>query len=358
MKKVFAALAATAIAATAQAGSLNLDMRFDHKNGSFNDDAAKQGYSSFTMHTGRFDYKGKVSETLSFRTRVRFNKTPATVNKTDSLNSTVDYAYVTQKMNDSFSLTMGKFASDIGGFEGATSGADIYLLSDAYAGTNAFGTATSVGAYSNYLYTSGVKGAYVMGDHSVSLMAFNPAEDSVSNGVNSGNFNNSRYGVGLVYSGSFMEKALTVKASMHNVALMAAADAKVSYTAVGAMYSMDVVKFGFDYLMNAQTKEVSGTAKDPSTTSMIATVSYTGMEGMTPSLKVFQTADKNGATTEVKNDVTGISGSVEFTPVKEEAFRYHVAYNTISSKLDSAGAKTKSASEVIAGIRINADFLK
>lgn len=345
MKKVIAALAATTVAATANAGSLNLDMRFDHSNKTYNKDAGKEGTSTFTMQTGRLDYQGKLSDALSFRTRLRFNKKQEDVNKGDSLNSTVDYAYVTHKMNDSWSLTAGKYASEIGGFEGNTSGADLYLKTEAYDGSSL--NTQSTAKLSDYLYISGAKLGYKMGDHSVSLMAFDAPSTSAAP------TNPHKYGAGVAYMGAFMDKALTVRASYHDVAGYTNKDEKWNFVAAGIQYKAEVVTATLDYLMNTEKADANTTDK---LTSIAAKVDYTGMEGVTPSLKVYSSQDKAQAGTKING--TGVSGVVEFKPNKDEPFRYHVAYNMANSKKDATGEKTKTMNEVVAGIRINADFLK
>lgn len=349
MKKVIAALAATTVAATAHAGSLNLDMRFDYTNKVYNNKAkaaGKKGDSNFGMQTGRIDYSGKLSENLTFRTRLRFNEAVTKDDKNDNLGKHVDYAYVATKVGENTKMTLGKFNSDIGATEGMTSGADLYMKSMAYEGAKALNTDANAIGYSDYIYVTGVKLTQKMGDHEVSVAGFNPI---TADQVGTTGEGNSRFGAGVTAKGGFMDKALTYSAAYHSVANTG--DAKKDFMAVGVVYNAMMMKFGLDYAANTYTEA----SKDKHvTSSVVGTFAYTGIENMTPMLKLVQNEFKPD--TDDKITGTGVSGVLEYAPSKEEPFRYHIAYNNFSEKLGSASAKT--LNEMVAGIRINADFLK
>lgn len=343
MKKAFAALTVTAVAATAQAGSLNLDMRFDFTNKTYNKEAATTGDSNFGFQMGRLDYQGQLSEKTSFRTRLRFTSTDTGKSAHDNVGKHVDLAFVSQKLSDSTSLSIGRMTTDIGALEGRTASPDLYLKSAAYGGLSFNNTANARSYSGNYLYASGVKVGHKIGDHELTALIVNPAETDQ-------NPENSRFMVGATARGTYMDKSLGYSLGFHDVALEAK-DEKSNFLSGGVFYKMGDVKFSGEYAANTYT---DATKNKHVLSSVIGGLTYTGIEGVTPALKVVSNTFKPNAGD--KTTSTGLQGVVEFVPVKEEPFRYHLAYSTISEKTGSAAAKT--ANEMVAGIRINADFLK
>jgi len=192
-----------------------LDARTDYEANTYNDAIATRNSTRFNLQTLRLDYKGALSDATSFRLRYRFNNPSSKVNAStaaasyrlaDSASSSLDFAYVEQKMMDNLSLQIGKFNTDIGGIEGLTSGADLYFTSQAY------------GDQSPLRYATGAKLIYKMADQEVDLMSTNQETDAVAApaGSAAATFSQNHETVGIVYKGSFMDKTLMPVVSWHN----------------------------------------------------------------------------------------------------------------------------------------------
>ncbi len=183
------ALAALLTSTSAMAGSISYDFRFDNKSTTWNDDAAALGNPTgatpttatvasnnrFELKTGRVDFKGKLSDQLEYRLRWRFDRTQ-TVAGADAIGAHVDLASITHHAAENVGVTVGKYATEVGGWEGQAPG-DYYVLSETYSGfgkTN-LGIATGSPTLTNAsaLYLSGVRVDYGMGDHSLALQLGN-----------------------------------------------------------------------------------------------------------------------------------------------------------------------------------------
>lgn len=337
------ALAITAMTSAAHAGSLNLDMRADYNSTTYKDSATADS-SKFYFKTGRLDYSGKAMDNLSFRARIAFNK--STTSGIDSSHAAVELAYLTHKMSDNFSLTAGKFNTEFGGFEGATSGADLYMTSPFYTPT---GNATTLLGTKDLLYMTGAKATLTFGGNQIHLMATNET-DTKAGPVATQNSN--MYGV--TWKGAFMEKALNFTLSHHMMA-GPVKDDKHAYSAAGVMWNSAPVAVSVDYLMGEFKTDSTG-FKD-SLTSIVAKLAYTDLEGITPRIEFASSEEKIGGATDKTNKYTTIGAVVEYKPYNDVNFRYHLAYNNTKSALDGV-AKDAIKDEVVVGARIMADFLK
>lgn len=337
------AVAMVAMTSTAHAGSLNLDMRLDYNSATYKD-AGVPDTSKFYFKTGRLDYSGKATDDISFRARLAFNKSATT--NIDAAQTAVELAYLTHKMSDNFSLTAGKFATDIGGFEGTTSGADLYATSTFYTPS---GNATTVWGTKDLLYMTGAKLSGTFEGNAIHLMVLNET-DTKAGPTNSQNSNM----FGIVYKGSFMEKALNFIASHHMMA-GATKDDKHAYSAVGVMWNSSPVMVSVDYLMGEYKTDATG-FKD-SVNSVVVKAAYTGMEGITPRLEFMNSEEKIGGATDKTNKYVTIGAVVEYKPYTDTNFRYHVAYNNTKATLDGV-TKDAIKDEVVVGARLMADFLK
>lgn len=336
MKKTVVLLSSL-IATSAFAGSISLDTRIDADNASYNSDAGKPGYSKFTLQTGRVDFKGNAAADLSYRLRLRFNKTQAAVSSRDSLNDNVDFAQLAHKMGD-ITLLVGKFDVGTAGFEGATAGPDLYQTSVAY---NAVGR-----------YHTGLAVNYVMGDHSFTLADVNLAADSTTGG----NFDQSRSIVALIYKGALMEKALNVIGSYHTYGnTFGTTNASTTMMTVGAQYKMDATTLALDYNTYSLPKTATTTDK---LTSIVGSVGYAMSDMNTIKGKVESSSYTADGGTAVKTATTAMGLAFECKPVKDADFRYHAAYTTKSAKDDTTGAVTITENHFIIGTRLVADFLK
>lgn len=331
---------------TALAGSLNLDFRFDYDSLKYNDAGITAGgvnSSRFYLQTGRLDYKGKFNEDLSFRTRIRFNQDySATSNYTSykgsSIPKFVDYAYLTHKVAEGYSLTFGKFGSDMAGFEGATSGADLYFQSIAYAASQ--------------IYITGVKGTGVFGDHEVSLMAGNTFTDS----VNGTTIDQTRMASGLIYKGNFMEKSLNLIASYYNQSIQNSTDGrKDTLATVGVKYGQDAWYAALDFDSYSYFDQTVANKTDKTASTVLSTAYK--FDRSTAKL-LFESSEVTTfpASVETSTKYSTMGAVYEFRPTNEEGFRYHVAYTGRTTK--PATGDDRVETHMLAGIRLNSDFLK
>ncbi|AFY00157.1 porin [Bdellovibrio bacteriovorus] len=349
MKKfLIAALATTTMTSAAQAGTLNLDLRADYNSTSY-DESPLQDFSKFYFKTGRLDYQGKATEDLSFRVRLAFNKS-ATQLATDSAQTAVEYAFLTHKMSEMFALSVGRFNTEFGGFEGATSGADLYLTSQFYtmsgpagalAGDN-FGTA-------NLLYMTGVKGTLTFGDQNVYIMATNEKADEGAAGAA---FDQNTSMMGIVWRGGWMEKALMTNLSYHTMNGVASGD-KNQFMTAGVMWNAKPMMFSLDYLMSENKLDAGD--KD-TVTSIVAKFAYTGMEQWTPRLEFQTSEEKREIGVEETNKFIGYGVVVEYKPYTDTNFRYHLSYNNVKEEPETGDDIT--SQEIVLGARLMADFLK
>lgn len=343
MKKLLIVMAAIAAASASFAGKLNLDARVDSDSATYNTDAGKPGYQKYYLQTGRIDWNGTANEDLSYRVRLRFNRNQGNVNTRDSLNDTVDMAYFANKMSD-LTLTLGKFDLDTAGFEGATTGADLYFNSQAY----------SDATVSNTRYATGVKGAYAFGDHSLTLGHTNPGADETQ----SGSFAQSNGVAFFVYKGALLEKALKLMASYHQSHKAYDKDATTSQTNLGVKYEQAAWFASLDLNMHA-AKNYTTADKTDTLSSYVLNGGYNINDSMAVKAK-YEMSNKlvnTNATTETKTAYTGMGLAFEYKPVADTNFRYHVAYTSLGSKVDGATA-SPNESHVVLGARLLADFLK
>jgi hypothetical protein len=343
MKKFLLSIATIAMATSAYAGSLNLDARVDYNATTFNSEATAPDFTKFYFKTGRLDYASKLNDETSFRVRWSFTKAQIPAVR-DSLPAGVELAYITQKFNDDFSVTFGKMASEIGGFEGLTSGADLYLTSEAYTRKNG-NNVTTAGFFgtTDMLYLTGAKATYAFAGQSISLASYDAEVDVVQGAALAQNF-----GVnGIVYRGAFMEKALQIIASYHES--KASDDNKNSWYAAGIKWDSSPITASVDYIVD-QTKTA---ANDDKITSIVGKLAYTGMEQWIPRLEVVSSEIDQ---TSVKDKYMAYGLVAEYVPKKDETFRYHVAVNQVKESPDTGDDIERT--EIVVGTRLLADFLK
>lgn len=357
MKKFLIAAIATTVASTAHAGSLNLDLRADYNSTTYTDSTQKD-FTKFYFKTGRLDYQGKATEDLSFRARLAFNKdaTPGV----DSTQTAVEYAYLTHKMSDMFSLSVGKVNSDVGGFEGATSGADLYLTSQFYTmkGPNGDlttraattgGTGHNIGT-TDILYMTGVKGTFTFADQNITLLATDETNSARANG-DTKDQNSSL--LGAIWRGAFMDKSFMTNLSYHTMNGPAEKD-KHQLVAAGVMWNAKPWMFSADYLMSEFKEDASGD-KD-TVTSIVAKFAYSGWDQWTPRLEFQSSEEKIEIGGKATNKFIGYGAVLEYKPYTDTNFRYHLAYNNVKEEPEVGDDIT--SQEVVLGARLMADFLK
>jgi hypothetical protein len=250
-------------------------------------------------------------------------------------------------MGENFSLTFGKMASEIGGFEGLTSGADLYLLSEAY--TRKDGNSDNIGTMfgtTDVLYLTGIKAAFNFGGSTISLATYDAEADDTTPADPSKLEQN--YGIyGAVYRGAFMEKALQVIASYHES--KAGDDNKNDFYAIGVKWDGSPFTASLDYVVTEQKTA----ADDDHIASIVGKLAWTGLENWVPRLELTSSQSEIAS---VKNTYMGYGAVVEYVPNKAETFRYHIAVNQINESPDVGDDVART--EVLFGTRLLADFLK
>jgi len=318
-----------------------------------------------------------LNEDTTFRVRARFaGKDQAAMNKGDQTNTTLDYAYVANKMGD-LTLTVGKLDSGIGGFEGTTAGPYLYFLSGAYGGSKylgsfASGGTTGIGAlngFSNLIYVSGAKLTYAMGDHELNLVladtvgavgrSASTAFDTLSGYTGTTPANTSLL-TGLTYKGAFDSKTWTVMAGYFTENL--GKDTSATVTNVGVQYKMSQWLAQFDYVLDDTKYTAASVTPEDKLTSMILKVAYDINDTSDIQLKYVTDEEALGATlpfAALTNKFTSYGLAYEWKAKKDDMFRYHLAYTSRTAALDSTiSNKAPAMTQLILGTRINADFLK
>ena len=355
MKKfLLASLVTTSVVSAAHAGSLNFDARADYDTLTYQDSPTQNDSNKFYFKTIRLNYEGKVNDDLSFRLRGAYNKNATvTAGGGDNSQTALEFAYITHKMSDWFSLQVGKIGSDFGAFEAATSGADLYLTSQTYTKTGPAGALT--GGYlssSNLLYVTGAKAIFTVApDQTISVVAFKTPE-----GANAAQASTNAGMQGVIYKGSFLENnTLKVMASYHHGTGAVTAD---TYDLISAGFNWAFAgnfAAGIDYVSSAFKQDSSGN-KD-SIYSIIGKLAYTGWEQWTPRLEVTSSEEKIEIGTAGTNKFMGYGAVLEYKPIKDTNFRYHVAYSQTKEELAAGGSDAK-VDEITVGARLYADFLK
>ena len=356
MKKVLiAALATTSLVSTANAGSINLDMRADYASQNFNQEANSANTAKYYFKTLRVNYEGQVNETLSFRLRAAYNKAATPVaGAGDNGVTALEFAYLNHKMSDELSLQFGRLNSDHGGIEAATASTDLYLTSQAYngSGVGTNGAVTKKWFSSNeLLYVTGAKLTYTfMADNSLSLSSFKAPTSATAE--------QNAMMTGLSYKGAFMEKSLKVMANYHMGNGTTNSADKYENMALGVGYSMDPVAVSVDYVVNAFKDDASGNKDQIS--SIVGKLAYTGLEQWTPRLEVVSTENKVEIGTSKTDKFMGYGAVMEFRPYADyEKFRYHVAYHMWEADMENPALAGKpNVQEITIGARLYADFLK
>lgn len=358
MKKFLLASLVTTTAIAANAGSLNFDARADYDTLTYQDSPSQNDSNKFYFKTIRLNYEGKVNDDLSFRLRGAYNKNgTVTTGAGDNSQTALEFAYISHKMSDWFTLQVGKIGSEFGGFEAASSGADLYLTSQAYTKTGPAGALT--GAYlssTNLLYVVGAKAIFTVApDQTISVVAFK-TPDTTTAGTPPAQASSNASMQGVIYKGSFLDNnALKVMASYHHGSGAVTAD---TYDLISAGFNWAFagnMMAGIDYVNSAYKQDSSGN-KD-TVYSIIGKFAYTGWEQWTPRLEVTSSEEKIEVGTPGTNKFMGYGAVLEYKPIKDTNFRYHVAYSQTKEELATGGSDAK-VDEITVGARLYADFLK
>lgn len=358
---------------SALAGKLIFDARIDGQSQTYNEAANSAGLGNsnfrYLVRTARLDYSTAFNERTSVRGRLILNTNQGNVNTRDSMNNFVDLFFINHKVTDHLDLTAGKFSSEMGGWEHQITSADVYLFSNAYSGglsdlntqTKAIYNAQTGQTISTFSwantgttrYYTGVKFTQKWDDQEMALHSADLTADDNTGATSS----QTRTLTGLVYKGSFADKFVQPILSYHEGHLPGfTSDSKAKFMTAGLRFNCDEHIIDADYIQNlfeARTTPSGGGAKDDSITS--ALLGWKKTFGLwTPQIKVESSVMK-AAETKIY-DVLGYGLALEYRPVAEESFRYHLAYN--SKEYSPASGDKMNLQEIIFGARIGADILK
>ncbi len=364
MKNKFISAVLILISTDAYAGSLNLELRGDLTSTSYNQaataaSAANKNNYIFNLQTLKLDGKGNLSESVSYRLKFILNRAAVKETKRESANDWVEMAFITQKFSETFSLTAGKFNSEIGGWEGNTSRIDLYQVSQGFLQINGL------------RYHTGAKFAFNVDDSNIlSLQVANQEADSTATAGSSTKIDQNRSVYGAVYKGKFLAQSLQPLLSYFvsplstgnngntgsSGSLTTPTDAsKNTYTNLGLRYLWDSWQVDMDYgLVNK--KEFTSSSSEEDWNNVSIKVAYK-IQTLTPALKYYS-AEQNLKTagTSDKTKWDGAELSLDYLPIPEHNLRYHLAYNIENRK--PATSDTQTTSQLIAGFSLYADILK
>lgn len=363
MKFFFPMIALAAFASAAQAGSALVELRTDLDSESYNSAAAKQSKSAFKFQTARVDFKGEINESLSYRARLKFND-ESVKDGADKMSSRVDQAYLAHKM-EALTLTVGKFGTDVGGWETATDAFYLYSGSEAnkaltstYAGTN--GT-----FFRPVKYDTGAKVSYKFSDQELTVMALNnPAVEDVT-GAGS---QQSRAFTGVVYKGKFADGKLLPLLSYHS----------------GGYSSDDVTGAGANSITGEGTSQLAAAGLKWNDGGWWAQLDYVDLKSaefkptdvttmkvqsivgefalirdewtIKPKIESSTVTETPTVAAEGKAKSEGVALAAEYKPFADKNFRYHVAATQKTTKVD--GIDDKIEQHLIFGVAFSADVLK
>lgn len=353
------------ISAKAFAGSLNLELRGDLTSTSYNEAASAASSANknnyiFNLQTLKLDGKGNINESASYRLKFILNKASVKETKRESANDWVEMAYLNNKFSDAFSLTAGKFNSEIGGWEGNTSRIDLYQVSQGFSQINGL------------RYQTGAKLIFNFNeDNVISLQAANQEADSIATSGSTSKIDQNRSVYGAVYKDKFLEKSLQPILSYFVSPLSTGNNgnagsagtistttdtAKNIYSHAGLRYLKESWQFDLDYgLINK--KEVGNSLTDEDWNNAVVKVAYK-IQDLTPALKWFNSEKtvKTSGSADVKTKYDGIEILLDYMPVPEQNLRYHLAYNIENQK--PATGDTQTTSQFVVGFSLYADILK
>jgi hypothetical protein len=352
--KLFLGALALCTSVFAHAGTATLDARMDYVSLSANDDAKKANYQAFQVSRARLDLNGKLSELTSARARLDLLSAPTAATTRDRTSKFLDFAFITRKIGDDYTLSMGKVITGMGGIEASNNFGDLYLRSLA---------GDEVGLV--YWPVGAIFGAK-FGDHDLKLTIANNTQDTVNPGGTFGvaGLNQTRNMLGVTYTSKLMGGMIQPNVSIYQDKLAASSNSLASgYVAAGIKSDLDPVMIEFDILNNTYSRDTSATNDVQSTRSIVGLVRYQIAGVGSAHLKIEDSAQKiseltNGDYTKKR---TGVTAAFEYKPIKEENWRAHFAItqNSLSTPdIGTAAGKTVSEQVVYVGMRTLMDFIK
>ncbi len=363
MKRISFILALLSVPAFA--GTLKFDFRTDWDTATYNEAyqaAGRSNSSALLIQTGRLDYQNQFNEDISYRLRASFNNYK-TNDGVDKLAPNVDLAYVSHKMNW-LELTVGKFQTDISSHEVAQQLPEIYFKSETYkVATEGHQLDTTTYFFHPFKFATGLRLAANLSEtHKVSILTLNNPEGDNATTANTGGQGQMVYGV--AYAGRFFERSLTAILSYHTVSLggdtstNAADEARLHHYVGGLRYEQTwgFVNLDYSHLLSGPVT-VAAVKNDGRIGSLVIEGGYR-VDRLLIRLKGEQSkiirSPEGG--TNIEQDVLATGLVVEYRPFENQDFRYHLAYT--QKWIDLTAASERQETHLIAGLRIQSDFLK
>lgn len=330
------------------AGSVKFDFRGDATSQSVNQEALDAGagrdHYRFLLQTARIDFRGDLTEKTYIRSRIRANDTAASRNQRDFATNMLELAYVSMKASENIRLSFGKVATEIGGNEGQTSTADLYLTSLVHQSTSA------------ERYGTGAKMTADFEKGSLVLLSVNQPSDAPS-GATASTFEQNRTMWAALLKGKFsplfQPQIGTYVAPRQNGNL----DRQDQYLNVGLKSELDQWAVEYDYL-NAEYIDRTITKITDTLETHLLNVSYKWGQ-WTPRVKLDWTKEHLAQSATVRDGQVfrhdGYQFALEYQPVENKNYRYHLAYLYREKRPEAT--KTQVVQTALIGVRINADFL-
>lgn len=276
----------------------------------------------------------KINDTTRARLTLNFQQNSTLDNNVQNL---VDEAYVAKTAGD-FSIILGKQPVFTGGRENDYAASDLYIYSRF---VETFGS-----------YFTGATGGYTKFDQNFYLQYLEQS-DTRSTPLTDKKI------IGAAYYGDLMGKMVMPIISYHKFGT----NRPGSYNnVISAGLRLNIGKFLIegDYLVNEL--ENFSTLGDAKITSVVTHVRYIFDQGFQPFAKFITEEGKKGfdgiVTGSTESERKAYEVGLEYTPSKEEDFRYQVVYNNSNSKQTSPATTKVEEQKLYAGITFSYNILK
>lgn len=327
MKKVLAAVALSTVSLSAFAGG-NLDVLGNYYSKSTESAAgAKTTLGTLKTERARLNFTGKVADGVTAKANVNLLTTATN-------GSAVQFLEMNHVWSEGLLFSVGKLDNmGYGGFEGLRAPADHYFSSLNH----------------KRGYKPGAMWDYTLMDgQTLKVVFMNENEDD-------GSGSKTQTGYGLQWAGSFGENS-KVLVSYHAVPNGAIT---MKYTAAGYQYKAESFTASLDYLMYD-----SGATAANKTNSAVLMVDVP-MGNWIPQFKYEASTSDIAGTMGLSTVAAGNTGShkamslgTEYKPNPADPFRYHFQYVSKASNSGATGANDDKSTEIFAGVRMLADFMK
>lgn len=341
MKKLtFVAAALMATSAFAGDHSINLQGRMSLIN--TNRDQKKTGIASDTrIAAERADltFAGKLTANTKYTVGLNLAASNA-ASTSDVATNYIDSVFVTRTLAEGLTLDIGKRALLGGGFEVTHRAIDQYAKSNywttVYTAGNQFGLTLS---------------KELMG-HSLMVQLSNGNKDRKETHSGTDYYTQSRMGWAAEWLGNW---GSMVKSNV-GYTVIPSTTTERSTNLLGAGLQFNVTNFVIeaDYGVVTSVKAATGN-KDKKTTSIVGAVAYTGMETLTPFVKVMSDTKKQANDGSKSDEIMAFGLGVEYKEAKTDAIRYHAVYTSEGHK--PVGGTKYTASQIIVGAKIDVNVL-